>query len=199
MKQEFKTQNCLFGFVGIGPFSVLKMTKATASPFNVSDTVPSPLLSEAEVMSLFEEYRKEKDIELDMNIASYIYHHTNGHAGLVCFCGKQLDEFLLKGHSQISLHEWVEFSDTALMGNLNSDWASMSTLGKRIVEHPEACQLTAPSGSFLLWALRSRNTKHKSLQWISYLCCSTAFLASMVTLWLPLRIAFKQSMNAGIP
>lgn len=107
LKQE-RVAYCLQSFVGIGPFSILALTGKSSSPFNVRDTVQVRYWTREEVHQLFSQY----STTIDRKIVDDIYERTAGHPGLVCLCGKIIDE------KQNMLSEnydlWLQYATTKL-------------------------------------------------------------------------------------
>ncbi|CAG8496711.1 10657_t:CDS:2 [Gigaspora margarita] len=83
----------------IGPFSILHLNsnKLTTSPFNVNEPFQNP------------NFTLEQVIE-------DIYTQTNGHAGLVCFCGRAIYRKLLSERRHLNYDIWQHFT-TFSLGN----------------------------------------------------------------------------------
>ncbi len=90
------THHGLHAFVGVGPFSILKLRNHGSSPFNVSDAFPVPRFRRRDVRELFVQYA---NVKVDQEIPDAIYDLTNGHPGLISFCGKRISEELVRGRT----------------------------------------------------------------------------------------------------
>ncbi|GBB87121.1 hypothetical protein RclHR1_13580001 [Rhizophagus clarus] len=60
----------------------------TTSSFNVGEPFYNSNLTREQVQNVFKEYMDYEIVEIDSKIIDDIYMRTNGHAGLVCLCGK---------------------------------------------------------------------------------------------------------------
>jgi hypothetical protein len=60
----------------------------------------------------------KRQIEIDVRISENIYELARGHGGLTCFCGKQLDEVLMRGRDNVTFEDWIKFTFTNLVPNL---------------------------------------------------------------------------------
>jgi hypothetical protein len=113
LRQE-KEGTWLHSFVALGPFSILELTGKSGSPFNARDAIQSPPFTEEQVEELFEQFSRERGLNLDKRIVRDVYDRTEGHAGCVDFCGKEMDETLLRGKSTISYNEWMRYATLEL-------------------------------------------------------------------------------------
>lgn len=103
--------------VAIGPFNILFYSKANLSPFNVAEHWAIPYFTLEQVENLFSEFQLLANITLEDGIVSPIFAITAGHPGLVCFCGKQIHEFLIPGGERnLTLHQWKEYESAKLSG-----------------------------------------------------------------------------------
>jgi hypothetical protein len=69
------------------------------------------------VEKLFREFEQLADITLEDGIVKRIFEITSGHPGLVCFCGKQIHEFLIPGAERhLTLRQWKEYESAKLAG-----------------------------------------------------------------------------------
>ena len=112
LKPQCGTTSCLWGFIAVGPCSILKLTQQSASPFNISDAFLAQSFTEEQVINLFGEFFKDKFLgNWDQRIAEDIYERTSGHAGLVCFCGKQIQQQIERGEIEFTTYDrWIEFA-----------------------------------------------------------------------------------------
>jgi hypothetical protein len=70
-----------------------------------------------QVEKLFREFELLADITLEDGIVKRIFEITSGHPGLVCFCGKQIHEFLIPGAERhLTLRQWKEYESAKLAG-----------------------------------------------------------------------------------
>ncbi|POG59774.1 hypothetical protein GLOIN_2v1818019 [Rhizophagus irregularis DAOM 181602=DAOM 197198] len=91
------------------------------SPFNVKDLVRNPNFSLDKVRTLFAEYEDENKMKIEDEIIEDIYTQTNGHAGLVCLCGRAIEDNLIskiKGDRILSHGVWVRFKLISLMDEI---------------------------------------------------------------------------------
>ncbi|CAG8604203.1 12284_t:CDS:2, partial [Ambispora gerdemannii] len=115
--------------VAIGPFSILylKSNNLTTSPFNVNESFQNPNFTLEQVQFLYEQFAEEYNLIIDQEIVEDIYIQTNGHAGLVCLCGRAIFRKLysklkkVNGKLHVSFDIWQRFS--------------MMSLGDELIEH----------------------------------------------------------------
>ncbi|RHZ88674.1 hypothetical protein Glove_21g216 [Diversispora epigaea] len=117
MKQDFS----IHSIVTIGPFSILRisMKKSTTSPFNVQEPFRNPNFTIKQVQFLYKQFADEFKLTIDQEVIDDIYIQTNGHAGLVCLCGRAIDRKLLavlENGTHLSFEIWERFS-AFLLGN----------------------------------------------------------------------------------
>lgn len=120
IKQQ-RAAYCLQSFIGIGPFSILALTGKSSSPFNVRDAVQVLYWTREEVHQLFSQY----STTIDSRIVDDIYERTAGHPGLVCLCGKVIDE---KEHSLAEHYDlWLQYAIKHLEEKIIS-WPTMQKM-----------------------------------------------------------------------
>ncbi|CAG8459020.1 4837_t:CDS:2 [Cetraspora pellucida] len=102
----------------IGPFSILHLNSNnfTASPFNVNEPFQNPNFTKDQVKFLYKEFADEHNLTIDQEVIEDIYTQTNGHAGLVCLCGRAIFRKLLSKGSHLSYDIWQHFT-TLSLGN----------------------------------------------------------------------------------
>jgi hypothetical protein len=61
-----------------------------------------------QVKKLFHDFEESCGVELEDGIAEHVFAITLGHPGMVCFCGKMMQEILLLTSSTLSLKDWKE-------------------------------------------------------------------------------------------
>jgi hypothetical protein len=119
--------------VAIGPFNILSYTKENLSPFNVADHWAIPYFTLEQVENLFCEFQQLADITLEDGIVPRIFSITSGHPGLVCFCGKQIHEFLIPGGERhLTLRQWKEYESAKLVGHVTSAWRTVLALSEEV-------------------------------------------------------------------
>jgi hypothetical protein len=132
MKQH-RSNYCLHSMVGIGPFSILQLSSRSSSPFNVRHAVQSPYWTHEEVTCLFREFEDECGLKLDARIIDDVFTRTGGHSGLVCLCGKAMDEVLLKDKAEITYETWIRYATFSLAGDMDR-WPTMMKLSDTLSE-----------------------------------------------------------------
>ncbi|CAG8598194.1 2444_t:CDS:2, partial [Ambispora gerdemannii] len=108
--------------VTIGTFSILYLSSnnLTTSPFNVNEPFQNPNFTLEQVQFLYEQFAEEYNLIIDKEIVEDIYIQTNGHAGLVCFCGRAIFRKLysklkiVNGKLHVSFDIWEHFSMMSL-------------------------------------------------------------------------------------
>jgi hypothetical protein len=125
--KQTKTTSSLHSFVGIGPFSILKLTGMSASPFNILCALRSPHYTETQVIELFDQVKEDYGNIFDDRVPIDVFERTSGHRGLIGLCGKSLLETLMKGRSFVSYEEWIEYASELLVNNL-PEWPTMQKM-----------------------------------------------------------------------
>ncbi|RIA91896.1 hypothetical protein C1645_875149 [Glomus cerebriforme] len=110
-KEEF----AIWSINAVGPFSILHLSskKVTSSPFNIKEPFQNPNFTLEQVQILFKEFADEERIIIDQEIVKDIYIRTNGHAGLVCLCGKVISLHLMKKIDKsltLDISTWLDFT-----------------------------------------------------------------------------------------
>ncbi|CAG8678044.1 3304_t:CDS:10, partial [Gigaspora margarita] len=92
-----KENYAIWSVVAIGPFSILYLNSNnfTTSPFNVNEPFKNPNFTLEQVQFLYKEFEDEYNLTIDQEVIEDIYTQTNGHAGLVCLCGRAIYRKLL--------------------------------------------------------------------------------------------------------
>ena len=89
-------------FIGVnGAFSILDLVGVSGSPFNARSSAESPPFTYEQTRDLLHrQWVGERSGRIDpdqvLRIVDDVDMRTEGHAGCVDFCGKQLDEVLLR-------------------------------------------------------------------------------------------------------
>ncbi|CAI2173708.1 10196_t:CDS:2, partial [Funneliformis geosporum] len=80
--------------IGIGTFSILSLNQSdrSLSPFNINDAFANPNFTKGQVKIIFKDFMNDRDLNIDDRIIDDIYASTNGHAGLVNLCGREVEE-----------------------------------------------------------------------------------------------------------
>ncbi|CAG8517732.1 10350_t:CDS:2 [Paraglomus occultum] len=113
-----KDSYSLWSSVAIGPFSILHLSSnKSMSPFNVKDPFPNPNFTKEQVQSLYRDFAQDYEFTIDPAIIEDIYTRTNGHAGLVCLCGKAIYVHLLRKldeRRRLDSLTWLNFTINSL-------------------------------------------------------------------------------------
>ncbi len=113
-------QRCLRGLIAVGTFHLLKLTHSSPFPFHFSAKYECPNFSEQQVVDLFEEFAEAQGLEnWDERIARDIQQRTDGHAGLVCFCGKKIQQ----SNPRIDTYDrWINYASTMLPADVRAEY-----------------------------------------------------------------------------
>ncbi|PKC07098.1 hypothetical protein RhiirA5_418669 [Rhizophagus irregularis] len=92
-----KENYALLSSVAIGLFSILRLSsdRITTSPFNINNPFRNPNFTLEQVQSVYKEFEDDFKLTIDPEIIEDIYNRTNGHAALVCLCGKAINSDLI--------------------------------------------------------------------------------------------------------
>nr|CAG8471042.1 2575_t:CDS:2 [Entrophospora candida] len=87
-----KKNYAIWSVFAIGPFSILYLNSnnLTTSPFNVNEPFQNPNFTLEQVQFLYKQFADEFKLTIDHEVIDDIYMQTNGHAGLVCLCGRAI-------------------------------------------------------------------------------------------------------------
>ncbi|UZO08238.1 uncharacterized protein OCT59_028496 [Rhizophagus irregularis] len=95
----------------IDEFDKLKMT---TSPFNVNEPYRNPNFTLDQVQFLYNEFANDFNFIIDPEIIEDIYRRTSGHAGLVCLCGRSIQNNLIKDindeDKKLNFSIWSKFA-----------------------------------------------------------------------------------------
>ncbi|CAI2195461.1 5561_t:CDS:2, partial [Funneliformis geosporum] len=114
----------IHSIVAIGTFSILHIdsdidseSTSPLSPFNIKEAIQNRYFILEQVESLFNQFAEDLKISIDKEIIEDIYTLTNGHAGLVCLCGRAIENNLIKSieESNLKYNIWKRFSVTSLV------------------------------------------------------------------------------------
>ncbi|CAG8734422.1 46043_t:CDS:2, partial [Gigaspora margarita] len=119
--QGTKENYAIWSVVAIGPFSILYLNSNnfTTSPFNVNEPFKNPNFTLEQVQFLYKEFEDEYNLTIDQEVIEDIYTQTNGHAGLVCLCGRAIYRKLLSElgvEMRLNYDMWQHFT-AFLLGN----------------------------------------------------------------------------------
>ncbi|RUO95606.1 hypothetical protein BC936DRAFT_143632, partial [Jimgerdemannia flammicorona] len=107
----------------VGTFGVVMINQdnPSISPFNTTENFGGKNFSQLQMETLFKEFCDARKVALDPRIIDDIYSRTSGHAGLVCLCGRAIDEDLI-GYSDasIGIESWQSFAVTQLQDSVMS-------------------------------------------------------------------------------
>ncbi|CAG8513272.1 10522_t:CDS:2 [Paraglomus brasilianum] len=113
-----KRNYSLWSSVAVGPFSILHLSSnKSMSPFNVKDPFQNPNFTKEQVQSLYRDFAHDYNFIIDPAIIEDIYTRTNGHAGLVCLCGKAIYIDLIRKldeRRQLDFLTWLNFAIISL-------------------------------------------------------------------------------------
>ncbi|CAJ0750121.1 20050_t:CDS:2, partial [Entrophospora sp. SA101] len=111
----------LHSVVAVGTFAILALESNNyTSPFNIQNPFQNPNLTHKEVESLFTVFASDRSITIDSNVVEDIHWQTNGHANLVCICGKAIDDKMtrLLELRHLPVAKWKKFVITYLIPEL---------------------------------------------------------------------------------
>lgn len=157
LKQERVAQgtaHCLQSVIAVGPFSILKLTGRSGSPFNATDSVLCPSFTVDDVRVLFQAFADARGFgTLNAEIANDVFQRTAGHAGLVSLCGKAIDEKLCRGGAP-TYEDWLRFARESLVRDELVGWITMKKLVTTLGGEEEAvvaarkllCERVLPAG-----------------------------------------------------
>lgn len=113
-------QGYVRGLIAVGTFHLLKLTYSSRFPFHFSAKFKCPNFSEQQVVDLFEEFAEAQGLEnWDERIARDIQQRTDGHAGLVCFCGKKIQQ----SNPRIDTYDrWINYASTMLPADVRAEY-----------------------------------------------------------------------------
>ncbi|GBC02839.1 hypothetical protein RclHR1_04850007 [Rhizophagus clarus] len=82
----------------ISTFSILHLDSDTnlTSPFNIKDSICNPNFNLKQVQKLFNEFGDNNKMNFEQKVIEDIFEQTNGHPGLVCLCGRAIEDNLLR-------------------------------------------------------------------------------------------------------
>ncbi|GBC47782.2 P-loop containing nucleoside triphosphate hydrolase protein [Rhizophagus irregularis DAOM 181602=DAOM 197198] len=109
-----KENYALLSSVAIGLFSILRLSsdRITTSPFNINNPFRNPNFTLEQVQSVYKEFEDDFKLTIDPEIIEDIYNRTNGHAALVCLCGKAINSDLmskLDENRRLTSLTWLNF------------------------------------------------------------------------------------------
>ncbi|KAF0517974.1 transcriptional regulator [Gigaspora margarita] len=90
----------------------LSSDRITTSPFNVRDPFRNPNFTLEQVQTVYKEFENDSKLTIDPEIIEDIFNRTNGHASLVCLCGKTIHSYLmpkLSGSRRLGFSTWLNF------------------------------------------------------------------------------------------
>jgi len=114
MKERRPEHYGLQSVIIMGPFSILKASNASLSPFNVSDAIESPYFTRDDTINIFDQYQTDAAVTLEPGIIDDIFNRTQGNPGLVCFCGKAIHEILMVQKSKMTTSTWLNYATSQL-------------------------------------------------------------------------------------
>lgn len=120
---------------GVGPFSIFDAARTFfGTPFNISETLAAPAFTLADVTALLQQFAAaRKD-----GIALDVWQATAGHAGLVCACGRAMDEVKeLLEDGTIEAASWRSYRALELVDRVLA-WPTMRGMRDKLVALPAA-------------------------------------------------------------
>lgn len=109
IQDERPTKYGLQALVAVGPYNISRHTKGELSPFNATNHWDIPYWTKDQVEALFREFEESYGVVLEAGIIDSLFAATRGHPGMVCFCGKMIQDKLLLNSAVLSLKEWKEY------------------------------------------------------------------------------------------
>ncbi|RIA82228.1 hypothetical protein C1645_879297 [Glomus cerebriforme] len=108
--------------VVVGTFSILHLdsNKKKISPFNIKDAIRNPNFDMEIVQGLFQEFENDNQIQIEQSVIDDIFEQTNGHAGLVCLCGRAIEDSVFRKLDQRCLSHsiWECYKVKSLMDDI---------------------------------------------------------------------------------
>ncbi|KAF9909470.1 hypothetical protein BX616_011155 [Lobosporangium transversale] len=135
---EIRQTNHLYtidSIVVCGTFSLqdLSSTNQRVSPFNISEAHRNPYFTLEQTMNLFKQYAEDGRKTIDDQIVHDIFLRSNGHPGMICFCGHSIYEKprskVINSTNHLNYDTWQNFS----ADNQNERMLSYHTF-RRIVD-----------------------------------------------------------------
>eukprot|EP00743_Colponemidia_sp_Colp-15_P010045 GILK01011026.1.p1 GENE.GILK01011026.1~~GILK01011026.1.p1 ORF type:complete len:655 (-),score=52.53 GILK01011026.1:12-1976(-) len=126
LKQK-RESTALHTVVGVGPFSILNLTteNMSRSPFNISDKIRCENVNEEQMLQLFRQWETQRGVKLPPAISHDVYQRTCGHLGLICLCGRLLDELHDRLEGSLTYDQWMVFVQEELTHHL-LQWPTVS-------------------------------------------------------------------------
>ncbi|RIA78879.1 hypothetical protein C1645_849727 [Glomus cerebriforme] len=119
--------------VAIGTFSIIHLEsgKISTSPFNIREPFLNPNFTFEHVQFLFKEFEKDNTLTIEPKVIEDIYKKSNGHASLVCLCGRRINNNLIKHlgvDRRLSFENWSTF----VTKHIDSEIVDYSTFRKMV-------------------------------------------------------------------
>ncbi|KAF2072421.1 hypothetical protein CYY_006256 [Polysphondylium violaceum] len=129
-----KGKNCIQSCVAIGTYKVRDIVKGSGNcPFDQVHLLPNNFTRE-EVFSLYNVFETKQKVLIDKKVKEEIFEKTDGHAGLVNYCGRILNDYKPYGETYISYEKWHKFY------RIKSELEILNyQTTKRMVEFIEGC------------------------------------------------------------
>lgn len=110
IKHSMENITGILSIVLIGPSKILLTGNFNSSSFNVNMSYEAPYFDLPQVENLFQDFCDTTKVRLEDGIVQDIFDRTSGHPGLVCFCGLQIQNTLLRMTTSLSLSVWKQFA-----------------------------------------------------------------------------------------
>ncbi|PKB99271.1 hypothetical protein RhiirA5_462251 [Rhizophagus irregularis] len=129
-----KRDYAIWSSVAIGPLSILflKSDKINVSPFNVKEPFRNPNFTLAQVESIYKDYEDDNKLTIAPEVIKDIYERTNGHAGLVCLCGRAIQNNLEEKLDERRCLDFTLWSSFVASPQLVDRMANYSTFRKMV-------------------------------------------------------------------
>ena len=100
--------------VTIGSCNLTSYCTSKKPPFDIAINWKIPSFTLEEVRKIFEEFKRVHGVELEDGCVDHIFEITQGHKGMVSFCGKKIYERFLRESKRVSLKQWKGYAQDVL-------------------------------------------------------------------------------------
>ncbi|KAF8347795.1 hypothetical protein F5887DRAFT_1072145 [Amanita rubescens] len=111
--KHYRRDHAVQCLIAAGTFGIVHLNTSRGPPFNVAEFVQSPYFTIDETRKLFREFAEDLGVSIDDAIVEDVWAKSNGHPGMVCLCGRIIDnnmQTLLCPQSwTISYYRWQRF------------------------------------------------------------------------------------------
>jgi len=108
----------------------------TGSPFNVHEPTQAPMLTLAQLQSMFKQYQESYGVHVDADVVEDVLALTSGHSGLVQLCGDFIQKTLVgpKFRTRVTMNEWNDPEKAQMLELHALNWKT----AERVKEHLES-------------------------------------------------------------